>query len=199
VTRDLDKAAADFEKMIRQELGAAASLPWRVEVRQPGSKASTVAELFSALGTTLDIRAEITYDLPAPRPARLQLWVVQPGLNTLPAILLFSGELGHPTTGKAEFVPGAPGTGSFQGDAGLCARLNARRDLLAAAAGAYRGKLAMARLLIDIPPAVEVAGDGAAAQLHVRNVPVLKGLLGKLQFQVKELLALRAMVEGVVQ
>ena len=198
MTRDLEKAGSDFEKMIRKELGGSSPIPWRVEDIQKNQTAvSSVSDfLVAGLGGGLSIRGWLVYNLPSSSPSKLHVGIVQPGINSFPAALLYTAELSRSLLGNATFAQSRPETGIFQGDPTLCERLNSNKEIVRLAASLYRGKVKVARLVVEISPYLEVSGDGTTSQLMVRKVLLLKGI-GTLLFQVKEFLQLLSLIEAL--
>jgi hypothetical protein len=198
MTRDLEKAGSDFEKMIRKELGGSSPIPWRVEDIQKNQTAvSSVSDfLVAGLVGGLSTRGWLVYNLPSSNPSKLHVGVVQPGINSFPATLLYTAELSRSLLGNATFAQSRPETGIFQGDPTLCERLNSNKEIVRLAASLYRGKVKVARLVVEISPYLEVSGDGTTSQLMVRKVLLLKGI-GTLLFQVKEFLQLLSLIEAL--
>ena len=192
MTRNIEKAGADFEKMIRKELGASAPIPWNVEEVQQKSTLHSVGEFLAVLGGSLNVTGRFVYNLPAPRPCQLHVGTTQPGINTFPAILQFVGELSKPIAGKVTFEQG-----SFRGDPSICAKLNGNKDVLSLASNLYRGKVTVSRVSVSIIPALEVFGDGQASHLTIRKVLLFKGFATVL-FQAKELLQLRSSIDSLL-
>jgi len=198
MARDIEKAGSDFEKMIRKEFGVASPIPWTVDdIQGSQSPMATMSDFLAAgLGGGVSIRAWLVYDLPSPHPSRLRVGVIQPGINSFPAILLYAAELHKSLIGKATFSQGRPETGTFQGDLELCETLNNNKEIVRLASSLYRGKIKVGRLVVEIPPCAEVTGEGTTSQLVIRKVLLLKGM-GTLLFQVKEFLQLLSLIEAM--
>ena len=95
MTRNIEKAGSDFEKMIRKELGVSSPIPWSVEEIQQKSTLYSVGEFLAVFGGSLSITAKLVYNLPAPRPSQLHVGVIQVGINTFPAIDGMSYDIGN--------------------------------------------------------------------------------------------------------
>ena len=193
MTRNVEKAGADFEKMIRKELGVSSPVPWSVEEIQQKSKLYSVGEFLAVFGGSLSITAKLVYNLPAPLPSELHIGVIQVGINTFPAILQFVAELSKTIAGKATYGQTTSLLGEFRGDLSICEKLNGNKEVLTLASKLYRGKITASRVSVNIIPALEVSGDGQASHLMVRNVMYVKGFTGL--YQVKEFLQLRSLIE----
>jgi hypothetical protein len=199
MTRDINKAAEEFEKMIRKELGGSIPIAWSVvDFQKSQSTISSVSEFLTAgFGGSLNTKSGLVFDLPAPHLTQLHIGVIQPGINTFPATLMFTADLSRPISGKAVFVPGYPGSGIFQGDQMICEKLNGNKEVIGLSATLHRGKVKVAHLVVEIPPYLGVTGDGTTSQLLVRKVLLMKGF-ATLLFQAKEFLQLSSLIETLL-
>jgi hypothetical protein len=200
MTRNIEKAAAEFEKMIRKEIGSSSPIPWTVdELQKKQTAGSSVDEFLKVFGGNLEIKTGLVYNLPGPFSSQLHVGVIQPGINTFPAILQFTADLSKPFSDKATFTQRSPGTGIFQGDPELCGKLNSNKEILSLASSLYLGKYNFNRVVIDISPFVGVTGDGTVSHLLVRKVLTVKGgFIKAALFQAKEFLQLCSLVDPLL-
>jgi hypothetical protein len=197
MTRNIEKAGAEFEKVIRKELGVSSPIPWSVEEAQQKSTLYSVGEFLAVFGGRLNVTAKLVYNLPAPLPSQLHIGVIQVGINTFPAILQFVAELSKTIAGKATYGQMTSPIGEFRGDLSICEKLNGNKEVLTLASNLYRGKVTVSRVTVNIIPALEVSGDGQASHLMIRKVLLFKGFATVL-YQVKEFLQLRSLIDSLL-
>jgi hypothetical protein len=174
-SQDPATVGARVEEKVREEVGATAPLPYQVEMGEAAT--ASVGSFLSDIGSALVGGADATlfrlnFDLPAPRPARLQVSVNRQGVGSHVGLLLYSAQLSKPVT--AEVVLEDPkmfGKSKFTGEANAAAKLNANGDLIKRANTFARVESQSGGLTLKIKRGCKLAPNENGSMLAIRTLP----------------------------
>jgi hypothetical protein len=191
-SRDPQTVAPKVEELIRKELGAAGPIAYTVAEGTP--EPYTVG---SALGTALvggELQAvfELNFELPPPRPARLQVSMYQLGTGCLAGATLYSARLSKSVGGEVALEPPAGvlreaaikarpnpylvswftrSNAQFVGNPETSAKLNANGDLLKLANKFARTESLSGGRTLKRDRLLKIVPDGQGCALIVGSLP----------------------------
>ncbi len=197
-----EKVGAQVEEKLRKELAAAASLPYKVEQNGAGGPtagtvlADVARGLFGGQGKPL---FTLFFDLVAPRPTQLWAVVERQGVGCHVGPLLYSTPLSKVVKGEATLEgPKVFGASKFTGDAEVCAKLNAKGDLLKRLGKLARNEAEIGGLTLKLDRLVKVTPHENGALLVVGTLPRATSMGMDATLDAKEFMDLAALVENAL-
>jgi hypothetical protein len=130
-TRDPQKVGPQVEEIIRKEIGAAAPVPYTVTEGSPTPYTVGSIVKQALVGGQLDLVFRLNFELPQPRPSRLEVSMDKQGVGCFAGTLLYSTKLSKSVGSEVALEPPKTfGKSKFTGDPQACAKLNANSGLV---------------------------------------------------------------------
>src|ERR1039457_5755057 len=198
-SRDPENVGPKVEEIIRKEIGVAAPVPYTVTAGSPSpyTVGSMVKEML--VGGQTDLVFQLNFELPQPRPSRLQVSMDKMGVGCFAGTLLYSTKLSKWVRGEVALEPPKTfGKSKFTGDPEACAKLNANSGLVKLANNFARteskvggGTLKRERLFKIIP-------DANGAVLLIASMPRTTSMGLSATVDSKDFFEIATMVEATL-
>jgi hypothetical protein len=173
-SKDPQKVGPQVEELIRKELGAAGPLAYTVA--DGAAEPYTVGSALKAavIGGRLESVFQLNFELPSPRPARLEISMCQFGIGCLAGSTLYSSHLSKSVNGEVGLGEPAgifSSNSKFVGDPEASARLNANGDLLKLANKFARTESTFGGSKLKRERLLKIVQNGQGSVLIVGSLP----------------------------
>ena len=174
-SQDAAYVGPKVEEKVREEVGAGAPLPYRVETGEAStvSVGSFVGDVARGLvGGKDEALFRLHFDLPHVRPSHLTVSVNRQGVGSHVGLLLYTAKLSKPVGGEVALEePKFFGKSKFAGDAAACGKLNANGELVKRANNFARVESQSGGLTLKIKRCCKLVPEDGGSRLIVATLP----------------------------
>ena len=200
-SRDPQTVGPKVEELIRKELGAAMPIAYTVAggTPEPYTVGSALKTAFIDLvGGQLQFAFQLNFELPPPRPARLQVSMCQMGIGCTAGSTLFSTQLSKSVGGEVALQP--PGgflssNSKFAGNPEASAKLNANSELIKLANKFARTESPFGGHKLKRDRLLKIVPDGKECALIVGSLPRTTSMGLSATVDSKDFLELASLIE----
>lgn len=197
-----DKVAPQVEEKVRKEVAATAPVPYKVEPAGVGDTTAGTVLADAArglLGGRADTLFTLVFDITAPRAAQLRAVVERQGVGCHVGPLLYSAPIARAVKGEVTLeAPKMLGASKFTGEAEVCAKLNAKGDLLKRLGKLARTEAEIGGLTLKLERLVKLTPREQGALLVIGTLPRATSMGMDAALDVKEFLDLAALIESAL-
>jgi hypothetical protein len=174
-SQDAGYIGPKVEEKVREEVGAAAPVPYQVEAGEASTV--TVGSFLKDIGGALvggkdEALFRLHFELPHQRPTKLQVNVNRQGVGSHVGLLLYSARLSKPVFGEVALEePKFFGKSKFAGDAAVCGKLNASGDIIKRANNLARVESQSGGLTLKIKRCCRIVPEDGGSVLVVGTLP----------------------------
>ncbi|HEY6329575.1 MAG TPA: hypothetical protein VI756_09560 [Blastocatellia bacterium] len=170
-SRNPQEVGPKVEELIRKEFGAAGAVPYSVA---DGEAYTIGAALKTALvGGQLHSLFQLNFELPPPRPGRLEVSMDEMGVGCFAGSTVYSAKLSKPVSSEVslEGRAGLFGKAKFAGDQAASAKLNANGDLVKLATKVARTESTFGGRKLIRERLFKLVPDGNGCVLIIGSLP----------------------------
>jgi hypothetical protein len=200
--QDLAKIGAAVEEKVRSSVGSATPVPYQVE--ETGVGKANVASVLVDIGNVLNggrpnRLVGFTFQLPAPCPASLHVWVERQGVGAYTGPLLYSATFPKPIAGEVTIEEHKSfGSPRFIGEPVVAGRLNAVRDLAKRVDKLLRAETDMGSIKVRAPRTFKLAPEAGGSVLVLGTLPRLTSMGTSAEVDAGEFLAIAGAIQAVL-
>jgi hypothetical protein len=198
-SRDPQKVGSKVEEIIRKEIGAAAPVPYTVTEGSPTpyTVGSIVKQVL--VGGQTDLVFRLNFELPQPRPSRLEVSMDKQGVGCFAGTLLYSTKLSKWVGSEVALEPPKTfGKSKFTGDPQACAKLNANSGLVKLANNFARTESKLGGGTLKRERLFKIVPDANGAVLLIASLPRMTSMGFSATVDSKDFFEIATMVEATL-
>ena len=203
-SRDPQTVGPKVEELIRKELGSAMPIAYTVAEGAPepytvgSALKAALVPLVPHMSSQLETVFQLNFELPPPRPARLQVSMCQMGIGCTAGSTLFSTQLSKSVGGEVALQP--PGgflssNSKFAGNPEASAKLNANSELIKLANKFARTESPFGGHKLKRDRLLKIVPDGKECALIVGSLPRTTSMGLSATVDSKDFLELASLIE----
>ena len=199
-SRNPQEVGPKVEELVRKELGAAGPVPYSVADGSEEPFTVRSALKTALVGGKLESLFQLNFELPPPRPGRLEISMDQMGVGCIAGSTVYSARLSKSVNGEVnlEGRAGFFGKAKFAGDQAASAKLNANGEVVKLASKVARTESTFGGRTLVRERLFKIVPDGNGCLLIIGSLPRTTSAGFSATVDSKDFFELTALIERVL-